>query len=253
MVKENISIKQLEIVELLYRFRFLNRYQIQQCLNHKKISRVNIWLKNLYDRKLISRIYSKEFGGNTTSAIYYLKSLSKSYLKDYLKKDDKLIKRIYGEPKRSLKFVNHCLLSCDFYLTLKKSHLAQEIFFYTKIDLLNHDYLPDKHPNAYVAIKEGKDIKRYFLEIIDEGTPRFVIRSKIKQYLEYFDENTWQETTKHPFPKILILCPNETIKKYLHSHITKVIEEENKEEVEFYLSIEPSNKWVSAIKSPENN
>lgn len=253
MMKENISRKQLEIVELLYRFRFLNRYQIQQFLNHKKISRVNIWLKNLYDRKIISRIYSKEAGGNITSAIYYLKTKSKNYLEDQLKKDDKFLKRVYGEKNRSLKFVNHCLMSADFYLALKKSHLPEEIFFYTKIDLLPHDYLPDKHPDAYVAIKEKKELKRYFFEIIDEGMPRFAIRSKIKQYLEYFDSNIWAETTKHPFPKILVLCPNEMIKKYLQSHISKVMEEENRKEPQIYLSTEASNKWTSTLKPPEEN
>lgn len=253
MVKENISKKQSEIIELLYRFRFLNRYQIQQLLNHKKISRVNIWLKNLYDRKIVGRNYSKESGGNTTSAIYYLKSLSKNYLADQLKKDEKLIKRIYGEPKRSNKFISHCLQTADFYLELKKTHLAQEIFFYTKIDLLNYSYLPAKHPDAYIAIKNEEDIKRYFFEIIDEGIPRFAIRAKIKQYLEYFDSNIWQETTKHPFPKILILCPNETIKKYLHSHISKLMEEEDREDPQFYLSTEASNRWTSALKSTEDD
>lgn len=253
MVKENISKKQSEIIELLYRFRFLNRYQIQQLLNHKKISRVNIWLKNLYDRKIISRIYSKESGGNTTSAIYYLKSLSKNYLEDQLKRDNKFLKRVYGEKNRSLKFVNHCLLSADFYLELKKSHLTQEVFFYTKIDLLNYSYLPAKHPDAYVAIKKNKDIKRYFFEIIDEGMPRFTLRAKIKQYLEYFDSNIWVETTKHPFPKILILCPNEVIKKYLHSHISKLMEEENKEDPQIYLSTEASNRWTSALKETDDS
>jgi len=181
-----------------------------------------------------------------------LKSLSKYYLEDQLKKDDKLTKRIYGEAKRSLKFVNHCLLSADFYLELKKSHLTQEVFFYTKIDLLPHDYLPDKHPDAYVAIKNKEDIKRYFLEIIDEGTPRFAVRARIKQYLEYFDTNIWQERTEHPFPIILILCPNDTIKKYLRSHITKVMEEEDREEPQVYLSTEASNKWTRALKLSEN-
>ena len=253
MDKNKITKKQEEIIGLLYRFRFLNRSQIEKLLGHKKPHRINQWLKSLDDKKIVGKIYSKKIGENTKPAIYYLKARSKSYLEDQLKKDDKLIKRIYGEAKRSLKFVNHCLLSADFYLELKKSHLTQEIFFYTKIDLLNHDYLPDKHPDAYVAIKDNKDIKRYFFEIIDEGMPRFALRAKIKQYLEYFDSNIWAETTKHPFPKILILCPNETIKKYLRSHITKVMEEEDKEEPQIYLSTEPSNKWTSALKPQKDD
>lgn len=182
-----------------------------------------------------------------------MRAKSKSYLSNQLKKDNKLVRRLTSEKNRSPKFINHCLLSGELYLNLKEVHLSDEVFFYTKIDLLNYSYLPAKHPDAYIAIKNEEDIKRYFLEIIDEDTPRFAIRAKIKQYLEYFDSNIWAETTKHPFPKILILCPNKTIKKYLWSHITKVMEEEDREEPQVYLSIEPSNKWTSTLKPPEEN
>ncbi|MFA7676131.1 MAG: replication-relaxation family protein [Candidatus Shapirobacteria bacterium] len=253
----NLTKKQLEILIYLYRFRFLNRYQIQKLLNHKQKNKINLWLKKLYDKKIIGRNYSNKFGDNIKPAVYFLKSKSKNYLIDQLEKDTKMLDRIYGERKRTPKFINHCLLSADFYLSLKKSHMPEEIFFYTKVDLINHDYLPLNHPDAYVATKKGKRIKRYFLEIIDEGTPRFVIRANIKQYLEYYDANTWQEVTKHPFPKILILCPNDLIKKYLHYRIPKIMVEENQEKVDFYLSTKPSNRWVSALEkmetAPEDN
>jgi len=257
MDKNKLTKKQLEILTLLYRFRFLNRYQIQKLLNHKKISRINLWLKDLYDKKIIGRNYSNRLGDNIKPAIYYLKTKSKTYLKDQMEKDDKLMKRIYGEKKRTPKFINHCLLSADFYLNLRKSYMPEEIFFYTKIDLTNYNGLPLNHPDAYVAIKKSKRIKRYFFEIIDEGTPRFAIRDKIKQYLEYYEEQTWQEGTNHPFPKILILCPNDLIKKYLHSFIPRIMAEENQEEIEFYLSNEPSNRWINALNemetAPEDN
>jgi len=251
MNKNNLTKKQLEILIYLYRFRFLNRSQIQKLLNHKKISRTNCWLKDLYNKKIIGRNYSNRLGDNIMPAIYYLKTKSKSYLGDQIEKDDKLMKRIYGEKNRSFKFINHCLLSADFYINLKKSHMPQEIFFYTKIDLLNHDYFPLNRPDVYVAIKKSKKIKRYFLEIIDNGTPRFIIRANIKQYLKYYDDQTWQEVTKHPFPKILILCPNELIKKYLHAFIPRIMVEENQKEIDFYLATKPSSKWVNALKEME--
>ena len=248
MNKNNLTKKQLEILIYLYRFRFLNRSQIQKLLNHKKISRINLWLKDLYDKKIIGRNYSNKLGDNTKPAIYYLKTKSKNYLKDQLEKDDKLMKRIYGEKNRSQRFINHCLLSADFYLNLKKSYLLEEIFFYTKVDLTHYNGLPPNNPDAYVAIKKGKKSKRYFLEVIDEGTPRFVIRAKIKQYLEYYEEQTWQEGTNHPFPKILILCPNDLIKKFLHSFIPRIMEEEGQEEIDFYLSIKLDTNWTKAVK-----
>jgi len=253
MNKNNLTKKQLEILTLLYRFRFLNRSQIQKLLNHKKISRINLWLKDLYDKKIIGRNYSNKLGDNIKPAIYYLKTKSKSYLSDQLKKDDKLMKRIYGEKKRSQRFIYHCILSADFYLNLLRFSENLQIYFFTKIDLLNYDYLPSYHPDAYVATKNGKRIKRYFLEIIDEGTPRFVIRAKIKQYLEYYSDNTWQEGTNHPFPKILILCPNDLIKKFLHSFIPRIMEEESQEEIEFYLSTKSSDRWSSALEEMETD
>ena len=253
MDKNKITKKQEEIIVLLYRFRFLNRSQIQKLLDHKKPHRINQWLKSLDDKKLVGKIYSKKIGDNIKPAIYYLKAKSKNYLADQLKKDNKLVRRLTSEKNRSTKFINHCLLSGELYLNLKEIHLSDEVFFYTKVDLLNYSYLPVKHPDAYIAIKKEEDIKRYFFEIIDEGMPRFAIRAKIKQYLEYFDSNIWFEATKHPFPKILILCPNEAIKKYLHSHINKLMEEEDKEEPQIYLSTEASNKWTSALKEPEND
>jgi len=78
MDKNNLTKKQLEILTLLYRFRFLNRSQIQQLLNHKKISRINLWLKDLYYKKIIGRNYSNRLGDNIKPAIYYLKTKSKT-------------------------------------------------------------------------------------------------------------------------------------------------------------------------------
>ena len=74
----NITKKQLEIITLLYRFRFLNRLQIQKLLNQKQKNRINYWLKDLYDKKIIGRNYSKKFGDNIKPAVYYLKTKSKT-------------------------------------------------------------------------------------------------------------------------------------------------------------------------------
>ncbi len=122
-----------------------------------------------------------------------------------------------------------------FYLE-KQTKNNSKLYFFTKTDLSNHYYLPYKRPDAYIAIESKDQTKRYFLEIIDEGTPRFMLRSKIAQYVEYFDEGTWQEKTGHPDPKLLFVCPNETIKTFLHKHIAQVLEEEAEDEIDFFLT-----------------
>ena len=64
-----ITTKQKEILLQLYRFRFLNRVQIQTLLIHKDAKNTNVWLKDLTNKKYIERIFEKKAGINDP-AIY---------------------------------------------------------------------------------------------------------------------------------------------------------------------------------------
>ena len=112
----------------------------------------------------------------------------------------------------------------------------QELHFFTKTDLAEHYYLPYNRPDAYISLKDKKQSKRYFLEIIDEGTPRFMLRKKISQYIEYFDEGTWENRTLHDNPSLLFICPNQNIYNFLNKHIPQVLEEETSD-LQFFLSL----------------
>ncbi|MBT6400980.1 hypothetical protein HN803_06800 [candidate division WWE3 bacterium] len=236
---EQTTPKQLNILLLLYRFRFLNRIQIQKFLNHKSPRRINTWLKDLTTRNIIGQKYSKKLLANTKPAIYHLSTKSRKILLKQPNINEKLLKRVYREKTRSDKLINHCLLIADFYFLIKQQAQTKKnktkLHFYTKTDLVTHYYLPYKRPDAYIAIKD-KDTQRYFLEIIDEGTPRFMIRSKINQYINYADNKNWEKNTNHPFPSILVICPNEDIYNFLLKHITQVLEEEVETEIDFYLT-----------------
>ena len=251
MTTLTITPKQLEILLLLYRFRFLNRLQLQALLKHKDTKRINTWLKDLTDKTIIGRHYSTKLKENTKPAIYYLMTKSKVLLLDQNGIDNKLLlKRIYREKTRSQRLIDHCILLADFYLDLQKTITTEKLYFFTKTDLSTHYYLPYNRPDAYIA-KEDKETKRYFLEIIDEGTPRFIIRKKIEQYIEYYDANTWQDKTNHAFPTILFLCPNNLVKDFLRRHLSQVMEEEVQAEIDFYLSTTDKIEWVDALEAQE--
>ena len=76
-----------------------------------------------------------------------------------------------------------------------------------------------------------------------------MLRSKIAQYAEYFDEKIWQKKTNHPNPALLFVCPSEIIKTFLHKHIAQVLEEEVEENIDFYLTTKETLK----NSRPENN
>lgn len=248
MTEMKITSKQLEILILLYRFRFLNRIQIQTILNHKDYRRINAWLKDLTNKKIIDRFYSKKLKENTKPAIYFLITKSKEILKDNPKINEKLLKRAYREKYRSQRFISHHIFLADFYLNLLKNIKDEKLYFFTKTDLSVHYYLPYKRPDAYIARGNKKITKRYFLETIDEGTPRFILRSLIDKYIEYYFTYKWQEKTHHAFPVILIICPNEDIKEYLKKYINQVLEEEPEAELNIYLSDREKIEWTVVSK-----
>lgn len=235
---EQTTPKQLQLLLLLYRFRFLNRIHLQKFLNHKDPRRINTWLKDLTTRNIIGRKYSNRLLANTRPAIYYLATKSRAILLTQPDINEKLLKRVYREKTRSDKLINHCLLVADIYFLLNKQSQANKtkLHFYIKTDLVSHRYLPYKRPDAYIAIESKRQTKRYFLEIIDEGTPRFMIRSKIDHYFEYFQTNTWQDNTDHPNPTMLFVCPDELTKTFLNKYILQTQEEEPEIDLYFYLT-----------------
>ncbi len=233
-----VTPKQLQILLLLYRFRFLDRTQIQQFLNHKNHRRIIAWLNDLTNKNIIGRKYSQKLKENTKPAIFHLATKSRGILLNHPDTSEKLLKRVYREKVRSKRLIDHCLLVANIYFYLEKQTQVtkNKLHFFTKTDLSNHYYLPYNRPDAYIAVESEDEKKRYFLEIIDEGTPRFMLRSKIAQYVEYFEEKTWNNKTGYPNPTLLFVCPDENIKTFLHKHIAQVLEEEVEDEIDFYLT-----------------
>lgn len=233
-----LTAKQTNILLLLYRFRFLDRLDFQTHFHHKTPRRINSWLKELSEQQYIGRIYSRGFKENVKPAIYYLNTKSRLLLKNKKGIDNTLINRIYREKKRSKTFIEHCQLVAKIYFYLsslaEKSHA--KLHFYTKTDLSGFDYLLDPLPDAYIAIEENGNTKRYFIEIFDERKPRFILRKRIEQYFEYSDSREWEETTKHPFPAIIFICPNQFIKDFLLRYL-KSLSEEQESDISVYLGL----------------
>lgn len=234
--KSKLKQKQLDILTLLYKFRFLTRNQIQTMLNHKQFNRVILWLNDLTECKYLYRDFSRKFGPKPS--IYCLDIKSREELKSQKDIKVSLLDRVYKEKKLSGKFRKHCIFVANIYLSLvglaKKNKI--KLNFYTKTDLTGMMHLILPIPNAYFSIKESKNLtKRYFLDVFDEQDPRFLLRKRVRQYFNYYSRNYWQDNTNHPFPEIILVCPDKTMNNYLHNFITRMLNEEN-ENITFLLS-----------------
>ncbi|MGB4966625.1 MAG: hypothetical protein WBO35_00285, partial [Candidatus Saccharimonadales bacterium] len=125
----SITTKQQEILQLLYNYRYLDRMQIQQALNHKDKRRILAWLKDLREKQYIEWIYSTDFIEKTKPAIYYLSLNGIKYLKTLQREDDdgdtlplyplEELRKRYKDNERSRTFIDRSLLVADCVLTLR--------------------------------------------------------------------------------------------------------------------------------------
>lgn len=172
---KDINLKQIAILILLYRFRFLNTKQLQKLLSHKDPSTVQGWLADLVQKQYVYSNYDRtKFGKNTKPSVFHLLPKAIQILKEQEDCDEKLLKKIYGEGERSDGFINDCLFIADTYLKLKEQvSKTSEVHFSTKVDLNGYEYFPDPLPDAYIALKEKRKTNRYFVLLLEEKAPRY--------------------------------------------------------------------------------
>ncbi len=225
--------KQQEILKLLYSYRFLNRIQIQALMGHKDYKTINLWLRDLRQKQYTEWIYSTHYAERTKPAVYYLGINGIRYLKT-LNRDghddekdsptyplEELRKR-YRESSRSKTYIDRCLLMADCCITLKRESTENEPYYYETEAYMRaggyYQFLVDSElvqpdlcfsEDTYDAkTKETKTVKCYLLEVFDATLPRYRIKKRLNNYVEYLDSSDWvDETDNDDLPTILLVCP----------------------------------------------
>jgi len=230
---------QLDILQYLYRFRFLNSSQLQRLLTHNNIRLTNYHLKNLITHNYIGKHYSRSLGLANIPAVYYLSSQSIKVLSDSPDFDKRALKRIYREKIRSQQFITHCSYVAEYFLYLRgeSEKSKHTLHFFTKTDLLAHPYLIHPLPDAYFArVDIVGNTKRYMVEVVEDSSPRFALRKRIEQYCDYIDDSKFTEATGHDFPTLLFICPGYASLIYLKKHIARIYEETSLDQIEIYIA-----------------
>ncbi len=211
MLLPTITNKQKEILLLLYRFRFLNRIQIQTLLKHKDAKNINVWLKDLTTKNYTGKIFERTPGINKP-AIYFASNNGIKFFSSAEGADRKSLRKLYQEKRRSKTFIDQCIVIAQVYLKLLDQNL-QDFKFYTQVDFPTNSVIRDLLPSfAYVYSKDAK-LQHHTCEIIKDGTPRFAIRSRVNQYIEFFKDQ--------PTMQIVFVCQSKKILGFVQKYIEK--------------------------------
>ncbi|HUC96627.1 MAG TPA: replication-relaxation family protein [Candidatus Saccharimonadales bacterium] len=233
--------KQQEILRLLYRLRFLNRIQIQAFLGHKDPKTINMWLRDLRAKGYVEWIYSTHFAEKTKPAIYYLSLNGVRYLRRLTRTSEdgevlptyppEELRKRYKEPTRSQTFIDRCVLIADCAIALERGNAENETkgkklryYYQTEADYLlersyYHFVLDSELIQPHLIFcqdkldkdgNEGVTIESYILEFFDPTLPRYRIKKRLGNYVEFLDEegSEWQEQTDtEQLPVVLFVCP----------------------------------------------
>lgn len=219
--------KQQEILKLIYKYRFLNRPQIQALLKHKDKRRIISWLKDLREKQYVDWQYdATNFIAKSQPAIYYLSINGIRYLRETGEYPNEELRKRYKEPGRTQVFIDRCLLIADCCIALQaKSTDKLEYLCVLPADYVDTEdpqhFLNELRPHLFFAKRCDDGTINYTLENFELTLPRYQLRQRIKDYAEYID--IWDEENGSA-PIILFICSTTADLLYVKRCVKKQIE-----------------------------
>ena len=246
MTLPKITNKQTEILTLIYQFRFLNRTQIQQFLKHKDHRRINTWLKDLTEKEYLNKIYSNATVILMSPTIYYAGINAIRYYKSLNQDNSTYLKKLYRDHERSRSFIEDQIFLADICLNLRVISDQGKIkySFVTAAGVTsNHLYkfMEDLSPQLIFTKKSKPQFKQFVFVILDSTQPKYMIKKKMKNYIELFYTNEWEENIGKPSPTVLFACQTLALMIYAKRAMRWLLDDyQNPEEFEAWFATNAS-------------
>jgi hypothetical protein len=233
MNQPKLTQKQQVILKLLYRQRFVNRIQLQALMHLKDKKRLSIWLKDLRTRGYIAWIYHPDdFALKTQPAIYYLSLECIRYLRslDYYPAPE--LRRRYKESQRKPDFIERCMLVAGVCLNLEVPVEGASYSYATEADYMDaqspYHSLIEIHPQlcfikTATSANGRKITTNYLLEVFVASTPRYEMRRRLQDYINYLEDSDW-EADFISKTIVLLACPTTADLIYGKRRVRSVLE-----------------------------
>ena len=244
----DLSKKQKIILYLLYQFRFLTINHLKKLLGHKNHHRINEWLNDLVTKGCIISYFNRKL--SPEPGYYFLTAKSVAILRTMEGVDKKALRLFNREHKKKKRFINHSFLVAEIFIHYLDLAQGDQVQFLTRTQMDSDEFMMEQKPDAYISISSnGQVLKRYFLEIIDPGTFKKIAYNRIDQYIKYAEQDEWQRTTGHPFPDVLVVCPDLELKHKIFRFLKAVMNEHSYADITFHLATREVIKYHGVVKS----
>jgi len=221
--RRKLNAEQLEVLELLHKFRFGSNDLIAQYFGKKSRAFVFKRLSILLEQGLIGKRFDSSYRIKGKPAAYYLLPAGARKLQETRSSEDEAVnvKSIYKDKTVSETFIQHSLSIFTVYNQLKAQY-GGELAFFTKTDLASYEHFPRPLPDAFVSLDDKDSTRHFLIEIAEDIQPFFTAVRSIKEYLDHKESGEWA-ITETDYPTILFICESTSLQKRLQRQITKML------------------------------
>lgn len=208
MADKRSSLKQgqIDILELLYKYRFGSRQLLADSLGINGGSNLYEKLEVLIKHDLIGKRQEKHLKLLGIPAAYYLtpKGLRRlQALPDHGFITDSIIKTSYKDKSVSQTFVNHTFKVYQLTNILQYHHDGLKV--YLRRDMSRYSYFPDNPPDAFLSLASDDTPRRFFLDVIPDALPKYIFDRRITDYCRFFEDGGWDMTNSER-PALLFIA-----------------------------------------------
>lgn len=218
----NLNQGQIDIVEILYKYRFSSRQLIADSLGIKAGSSLHERLQVLMKHGYIGMRLDKRLKLLGTPAAYYLtpkalKALQALPGHEYI--TDSLIKSSYKDKTVGQAFITHTR-NVHKYTNLLKRQYPDTLKVFTRRELGQYDYFPKQLPDAFLSLKTNSPNrpKRFFLDFIPDAMDRYILDRRIASYCDFFRDGGW-DITGSEYPTLLLISESGRAEKRVQRYV----------------------------------
>lgn len=242
-----ITRRQQQILTLIYKYRYLNRVQIQTFMGHKDKQPINAWLRDLKSKGYLKWRNYETIEERNKPAVYFSGLGAIAFYKTLDYADQKVIKRLYREDSRSRAFMEKSMLIADIAIEISKhtewgtyQTRTQSLPIKRSSPLYNLQYFYGLYPDLIWS--NDNDIIHYIVFVIQGTLPRFKLKSMIEEMKKAQDDKS------EIFPWFAIICASQQQLKVAKNLASKIFDHDDSYEMFFTLRTANNVKKYGLLK-----
>jgi hypothetical protein len=216
--RKPINAKQLEILDILYRFRFATSTHLTKTLKLTQSS-INERLSLLTSQGYIGRRFEPAYRLQGKPASYHLLPPGIAALRGHSSSDYQAseLKKMYRDRDAKDTFAEHWLALFDISLQLT-SRFGSKARVFTQSQLSRYKYFPRPRPELFLRLSTSEGEKQYFMDLLGANTEPFVARRRVKRFMAYAEEGEWDNATTFQLPAQVLICESDRLKWHLRKY-----------------------------------